>query len=152
MSGHCWAIAVRSRCLFCLVAGAAGARGDEPQDPKGKPAAAPTAAQIAQWIKDLDSDEFQVRQQASGHLISAGKQVAGQVAKAAEGDSAEVTARCLDVLSKLFGSPDADTKAEAKKALEGLAKSKNAGAARQAERLLYPSKVAGGETPGAPVP
>src|SRR6476660_8958698 len=95
----------RFGCLLMVVAGALSASWICADEPKDKPAApsvaAPTTLQIAQWIKDLDSDDFQVRQQASGRLIAAGKQAAGQVAKAAEGESAEVTARCLDVLSKL---------------------------------------------------
>src|SRR5437763_14504177 len=138
-------------CLLGLVAGASWARGDEPtgKEQKDKPAAA-TASQIAQWIKDLDSADFRTREQASSRLIAAGKQAAAQVGKAAEGESAEVTARCLDVLAKLLRSPDGDTKAEARKALEGLAKSKNGGAARQAERLLDPSKGAIAETPRDP--
>src|SRR5688572_13695453 len=88
-------------CLLAIVAGASWLRAEDPQD---KPAGAPTALQIAQWIRDLDSDEFQVRQQASSRLLSAGKHAASQVAKAAEGDSADVTARCLDILSKLWRS------------------------------------------------
>jgi hypothetical protein len=133
-------------CFACLVVLASGVtllRGDEQ--------AAPTALQVAQWIKDLDSDEFTVRQQASSRLIAAGKQAVGQVAKAAEGDSAEVRTRCFDVLIKLQQSSDAETKAEAKKALTDLTKSKNTDAARQAERLVNPSKPASGETPRDPL-
>jgi hypothetical protein len=138
----------RCACLLTVAVGACWARADEPKDKPAAPTASqPTTLQIAQWIKDLDSDDFQVRQQASGRLIAAGRQAAVQVAKAAEGESVEVTVRCLDILSKLLRSPDADTKAEAKKALEGLAKSKNAVAARQAERLLDPSKPTSGEAP-----
>jgi hypothetical protein len=135
-------------CLVAIVMGASWLRAEEPKD---KPAAAPTALQIAQWIKDLDSDRFQERQQASNRLIAAGKHAAAQVAKAAEGESAEVTARCLDILSKLLQSADAEAKAEAKKALAGLAQSKNAPVAKQAEALLDPDKPAA-ESPAAPVP
>ncbi len=70
-------------CLVAIVVSASSVRAD---DAKDKPAAAPTALQIAQWLKDLDSDDFQVRQQASSRLIGAGKHAAGQVAKAAEGE------------------------------------------------------------------
>src|SRR5438874_13830964 len=109
----------RCTCLVLVFAGATLAGADEPKDKPAAPATSqPTTLQIAQWIKDLDSDDFQVRQQASGRLITAGKQAAGQVAKAAEGESAEVTARCLDVLSKLLQSTDAGTMAEAKKDLK----------------------------------
>ncbi len=135
-------------CLVAIVIGASWLRAEEPKD---KAAAAPTALQIAQWIKDLDSDRFQERQQASSRLIAAGKHAAAQVAKAAEGESAEVTARCLDILSKLLQSADAEAKAEAKKALEGLAQSKNAPVAQQAEALLNPDKPAA-ESPAAPAP
>jgi hypothetical protein len=150
-----------SRQLVCCLRGCASllllvgtvtlARGDEPKDntPKDKPSAAPTALQIAQWIKDLDSDDFQVRQQATGRLIAAGKHAAGQVAKAAEGESAEVTARCMDILAKLLQSTDAETKTQAKQALEGLTKSKNAALARQATALVNPVKPAA-ETPRDP--
>jgi hypothetical protein len=134
-------------CVICLVLVSAASllRGDEPAS------AAATPLQIAQWIKDLDSDDFAVRQQASARLIAAGKQAASQVAKAAEGDSAEVRARSLDVLNKLQQSADAETKAEAKKALTELTRSKNAEAAKQADRLLNPSKAASAETPRDPL-
>jgi hypothetical protein len=133
-------------CLLALLLSPTWIRADEPQDA----ASPPSSPEIAKWIKDLDSDEFQVRQQASDRLIAAGKQAAAQVAKAAEGDSAEVTARCLDVLGKLLRSADGETKAEAKKALEGLSQSKNTAVARQAQALVNPGKVA--SWPPAPPP
>src|SRR5262245_23178882 len=68
LSGHLGRLA----CLLCLVTGASWTLGDEPKqgedtqatpkteakgtEAKEKPAAAPTDLQIAQWIKDLDSD------------------------------------------------------------------------------------------------
>jgi len=132
-------------CLISLVVAVASAPADEPKE-KSSP---PTALQIAQWIKDLDSDDFDARKKAATQLVAAGKRAAGQVGKAAEGDSAEVTARCLDILAKLLQSTDAETKAEAKKALESLAKGKNPAAARQADALLNPGKVAGSPPEGA---
>lgn len=136
------------RCCFTGVVavscwlGAASTRADEAQDAPAKGAATVTPLQIAQWIKDLDSDEFQTRQEATQKLFAAGKQAAAQVAKAADADNAEVTARCLDILKKLLKSDDAETKASAKAALEGLTKAKNSAVARQAEVVLDPNKQA----------
>jgi len=114
-------------------------RADEPK-PGEKPVAASPApatdAQIAEWVKQLDHDELLVRQQATGRLFAAGRPAIAAVAKAAEGESAEVTARCFEVLGKLFGSADAEVKAAARQALEGLAKSKNPAAAGRAAELI----------------
>jgi hypothetical protein len=104
--------------------------------------AAPTAEQISQWIKDLDSDDFATRERATTSLAAAGRAAIDPVAKAAEGESLEVTSRCLDVLAKLHDTKDAETKSAAQKALEGLSKSKNAAAAHRAEEILRPEKLA----------
>jgi hypothetical protein len=110
---------------------------------------------IAQWVKELDSEDFTAREEATAKLIAAGRAAIEPVTKAADGESLEVTTRCLDVLAKLHGDKDAETKAAAQKALEGLAKSKNATAARRAKGVLKIEEPAEGTPPrplGVPVP
>jgi len=95
-----------------------------------------TAEQIAGWVKELTSRDFQVRRAASKRLVARGKAVIGQVAEAANGTDLERTTRCLYVLKKLQSSEDAATKAAAGAALKKLAGSKNSTVARRAEAAL----------------
>ena len=118
-------------------------------------AAQSTPEQIRQWVKELDADSFAARQAATRKLIEAGKAAIDETAKAAEGESLEVTTRALEVLTKLYQSSDAATKDAAKTELEKLKSSKNAVAARQAGKALVPPAAARGtanlpQAPGLP--
>jgi hypothetical protein len=124
---------------------------DEPKpaaatDQSGEPA---SPEQIQQWVKELDADSFAARQAATRSLIAAGRPVIDAVAKAAEGESLEVTTRAMEVLTRLYQSEDAATRDAAKAALEKLTSSKNAVAARQAVKALEPPKA---PEPAANVP
>jgi hypothetical protein len=62
----------------------------------------PTKEQIAKWIKDLDDDDFDVREKASVALAEAGKAVEKDLTKALENTkSTEVTQRIQRLLEKL---------------------------------------------------
>lgn len=104
---------------------------------------------LEKWARELDSDNFDTRQDATRKLSNAGKQAIPVVTKAAEGDSLEATTRAVDVLKKLHQSTDKETKDSAQKALEGLSKSSNKSAARKAVAALTPEKPAG-EDPNNP--
>ena len=95
-----------------------------------------TPAEIARWIRALDADRFRDRQQATKQLEQAGPRAFGALVKAAQGDSAEVTARALRILTKAFRSSQAEVKAAAKTSLERLSKSSQPSASRQAKRVL----------------
>jgi WD40 repeat protein len=67
-----------------------------------KPQPPPDDKQIAQWIADLNDDEFQKREDASAALVRAGRVVEPAVGKALEKPpSAEVKQRLQAVLAKL---------------------------------------------------
>ena len=110
--------------------------------PDAKPAAKAAATsratveQIAGWVKELTSRDFQARRAASRRLVAAGKAVIGKVSEAADGSDLERTTRCLYVLKKLQGSEDKATKAAAGAALKKLAGSKNSTVARRAQAAL----------------
>jgi len=106
--------------------------------PDAKPAATSraTVEQIAGWVQELTSRDFQARRAASRRLVAAGKAVIGKVSEAADGSDLERTTRCLYVLKKLQGSEDKATKAAAGAALKKLAGSKNSTVARRAQAAL----------------
>ncbi|MGD0899278.1 MAG: hypothetical protein ABR915_15685 [Thermoguttaceae bacterium] len=130
-----WLIAVAA-----MAVGLAPARG-------GEKAAAPSEGQIAEWIRQLDADEFSRRETAQEKLAAAGKAAVPELAKAAVGDSLEVTVRSMDLLGKCYQSSDEATRKAAKDALETIAKSNRAAAARRAEQILKPPPKPGETQP-----
>ena len=121
-----------------------------------EPVAAPDAAgetseaSIQKWIADLDSGDFKVREQATRALLEQGADAIEAVAKAATGESLEVTSRAIDILRQLMQREDAETSAAAKKALERLAASEHRNAARRASAILNPPQPEA-EQPLAPM-
>lgn len=107
--------------------------GDSPS-PVKRPAA--TAGQIAGWVSQLTSRDFQERRAASRHLVTAGPAAIGPVAKAAEAGDLERTTRCISVLRQLLVSADKPTKVAAEAALKQLSENKNPTVARLAEAAL----------------
>ncbi len=99
---------------------------------------APSADEIAQWVEKLNSERFADRQAASEKLAAIGKPAIPALAKAAAGDSLEATIRSVEILKKLYGSSDESAKTAAKEALEQIAKSDNAAAARRAKEIVAP--------------
>jgi hypothetical protein len=132
------------RCLpFVVVAvllawNTAWADDEAAKEPAGKAEAAPAAADIGQLIEQLDADRFTDRQTASQKLALQGKTAIPALAKAAVGDSLEVTTRAIDILRKFYENSDAVTKEAAKAALETIAKSDRPSAARRAQEVLKP--------------
>ena len=116
-----------------------------------KPPPKPTAENIAQWVKDMDCDDYSVRQQAVAWLTAAGKPAVAPVAKAAKGNSLEVTTRAVKVLDNLLSAKDETVKAAAKAALEELAKDQKHPSSHLAWKALQaknPPKRTPGHMPG----
>jgi len=107
--------------------------------PKQSPADEDT---IAKWIRQLDSNRFAERAEASSKLEAAGKVAFPTLTEAALGDSREVTLRAIDILRKHFKEGDETTKEAAKQALEKLAESDHQSAARRAKDVLNPKPPA----------
>lgn len=93
-------------------------------------------AEIAALVEQLDSDSFAERQAASGKLSRIGQPAIASLAKAAVGDSLEVTARAIDILRTMLKSDDEPTQKAARAALEELAKGEQTAAAGRAARAL----------------
>lgn len=130
MSWRCVAAA-----LVVLSLGAMAPAGEKPA--RTSPPAGSTE-QIDKLIQQLDSDRFGRREAATNQLQTLGKPAVAALRKAAVGDSLEVTSRAIDILHKLFESPDAATKAAAQEALEEIVKSGHSGAAPRAVAALKP--------------
>jgi hypothetical protein len=81
------------------------------------------AQQVQQWVADLDSGEFAVRQTASRKLREVGVIAIKPLAAAADGRQSEVTRRAVDVLDSLCESDDVDIADAARDALQSLAHS-----------------------------
>jgi hypothetical protein len=94
--------------------------------------------QIADWIRQLNSSQFAKRDDASRKLRGLGAAAIPALAKAATGDSREVTLRALEILKQHFREGDAGTKEDAEAALKKLADSDHPSAARRAKDILEP--------------
>ncbi len=95
-----------------------------------------SAERIATLVEQLDSDKFAQRQKASRELADIGKPAIAALAEAATGESLEAIVRSIDILKGLCESKDDPTKAAAREALEKVAKSDRASAARRAQDAL----------------
>ena len=93
-------------------------------------------AQVQQWVADLDSGEFAVRQAASRKLREVGLVAIKPLATAADGRQSEVTRRAVDVLDSLCESDDDDVADAARNALERLVHSTHRLPAHRASVVL----------------
>src|SRR5262249_27625035 len=121
----CWAM-----MLLVGLASPAAFAADKGETP-------PSAAQIAQWIRQLDDDSFRVRESATQRLLDAGKAAMEAVTAAANGQSLEATHRAVRILDGWAASADVATARAAREALGKLAASgrlEASGAARRALR------------------
>jgi hypothetical protein len=100
-----------------------------------------SAERIAQWVRELDDDQYTVREAATAALSAAGKEAVAPLAKAAAGDgseggSLEVSARCVAILERLAGSDSAELADAARDALESLAPPRRTPASERAADAL----------------
>src|SRR5947209_8248556 len=75
--------------------------GPSQQPPSTAPAPAPVSADLAQAVRDLGDESFEVRERASKVLWSAGEAARGALKRAAEGDDPEVAGRAAKILANL---------------------------------------------------
>ncbi|HEX3998142.1 MAG TPA: hypothetical protein VHX65_06300 [Pirellulales bacterium] len=121
--------------------------GSEKSTDAPKPAA--SADDAERWAKNLDSDIFVNRQEASRKLFEAGKAAIGPLSDAAAGNSLEATTAAVDILHRLSESADTATRDAAKAALEKLADGPHAAAAGLAKSALAPPPSPNAQ-PGGP--
>jgi hypothetical protein len=127
-----WSLVGMCGCLLFAWGALAVHAADDPA------AAVPSAERIEQLIRQLDSDDFEARQQASAELAAAGAAAFEALARAARGDSLEVTSRALAILGKAAASDDETLRSAARKHLEQLAASDHPVASRRAKAILEP--------------
>jgi len=159
LSSRC--LAYRAFLTAGLTIGAAmisPARADDAA-PAAPPASAPAAdasnqaatdAQIAQWVKELDSDLFATRQSAAQKLYEAGTPAIKPVTEATGSPSLEVSSQAIEILRRMLHSDQTPLHEAAKHALEDLAKGDNAAASRAREALAPPPAPQQGQIPGVP--
>ncbi|MDX1963159.1 MAG: hypothetical protein SFX18_08395 [Pirellulales bacterium] len=103
------------------------------------PAIAATPEQVAQWVAELDHDDFKVRQLAATRLTAAGKTAIPALVPAVQAGKLEVMAQGLGILRKFFEGNDAELKTAATTALGEIAKGTDATAAQRAKDIINPA-------------
>lgn len=119
------------------VAAAEQPSGDAALDPLDQAAATPDA-QLQQWIKDLDADDFHRRQQASEGLFGAGTKAVPQLEAAAQDAKPEVADRAFDMLKRHLEGDNEAAKNAAEEALKRLSEGADEGLASKAKNTLEP--------------
>lgn len=94
-----------------------------------------TDEQIAQWIKSLDSNNPETRQQSAEKLQQSGTAAIDALAKAAETKNPELSTQCLEILKNMYESKDQNVKKATTTALEKLKKSKFKKVAQRATKI-----------------
>lgn len=108
-----------------------------PADENGADAAA-SPVQIAEWIAELDNDDFATREAAQLSLQKAGKPALDALGKAAMGDSQEAGVRAIEILKRHFRGEDDSLKQAAEAALKKISAADNTIAAGRANNALQP--------------
>jgi hypothetical protein len=136
------AAALVAACLY--TAGMARAENGKPAGAAGPApvAAAPSAGDVPQLVRQLDSDQFAKRDYSAQRLFQIGRAAIGPLADAAHGHSLEQTAAAVDLLARFLQSGDSESKKAAKTALEQLAQGDcDAAASRAADALRPPAEA-----------
>ena len=110
--------------LFCMT------------EANAKDEAQPLPQQAIDSILDLESDDFQTRQQATQKLPEYGEQVIDPLLKVTEGDSLEAAVRAILVIEQIYIQGKEKSVGRAEDALEKLANAKNPSVAIRAEEVI----------------
>ena len=114
-----------------LLAGSSAAA-----DEDAPPAANPTPTEVELWIQSLDSDLYSERQAAMKNLSRSGTVGVNALAAAARGTNLEATARAIELLTRLYESPDPNVAIAADDALEALGENGPAVAVVRTQQVL----------------
>jgi hypothetical protein len=129
-----WSHTLSSLLLFALTLTAHGQA--------GRPPGGPSSDNIADWINQLNADEYDVRERATGQLIAAGQAAVAPVTAALARSSWEVTTRGIYVLRELALSRSEDTERAALASLRQIAtRDDNALARRAGEALVKVEEI-----------
>ncbi|MBC7855206.1 MAG: PDZ domain-containing protein [Pirellulaceae bacterium] len=111
--------------ILLAAFGGQSARGDEtaaPATPKAAPKRLATPAELEKWAKDLDSDEFLAREEATLRLAAAGTPAIKYVQPLVSIPSLEASTRALHVLREIGLSSDLDTQDAVRDSLDEISK------------------------------
>jgi hypothetical protein len=109
--------------LLVVMLSALRASADEKSAAAASPTtSAATAAEVSQWIEQLNDDRYQVREEATRHLLDAGTASLDQLQAAADADRPEPADRSLWVLRRLSNAKESALKRQALEHLAGLKK------------------------------
>lgn len=100
------------------------------------PSASLTPEQIDAWVRQLDSDQFAAREDATQRLITAGTLAVRPVFDSITTGSPEASMRGMHVLKELALTGEPDTEEAARQSLERITETKNASVARRATATL----------------
>ena len=76
---------------------------------------------IEAWIVQLESDRYEVREQATRQLVKHGPEALDELAAAADSQRAEAAARAISILEELSDTGDSDLRLAALERLAALA-------------------------------
>jgi hypothetical protein len=108
--------------------------------------AAPTdEAQIARWVKQLDDDDFAVREAASKALVAAGPIAVPLVSQAAQGECLEASTRAFRILDQWLCGGEQQTQVAARDSLVSLAETGNGGNAQRLAKAILTKNGVGSE-------
>ncbi|QDT88523.1 PDZ domain-containing protein [Gimesia algae] len=110
--------------LFCIT------------EVSAKDEAQPLPQQAIDYILDLESDDFQARQQATKKLPEYGAQIIDPLLKVTQGDSLEAAVRAILVIEQVYIQGKEKSVSRAEDALEQLANAKNPSVAIRAEEAI----------------
>lgn len=82
--------------------------------------AAPSAADLQRWVRELDDEAYSIREAATKRLVQAGAVAVDSLAAAVLSDSAEVSWRASDALARIAQHGDEATLERVSQALEKL--------------------------------
>lgn len=108
----------------------------QPPAPQRPANQSPTPAEIDQWIVELNSDSFAIREHSMLRLIEAGTAGTDRVAAAVAKGPLEVVVRGIHVLREQALTSDVELGAAAQAALERIASNQSNSAARRAESAI----------------
>jgi hypothetical protein len=90
--------------VAAALAAGAGPAAAQNQEPQSAP------RPIEEWIADLDSDRYEVREMATRHLMEHGRDAIDELAATADGERAEASARAIAVLEELSNTDEIELK------------------------------------------
>lgn len=122
--------------IVLLLGARAGLVKNEAFAEDAAPPEPPTQTQIQKWIRDLDSERYQTREDATAALLRGGYEAVGPVAQAASEAGLEVAIRAVYVLREAALSEDPRTADAAELALQNLSQTRSVAAPRAANTLV----------------